>query len=119
MEKRSFYRRRAPFMPSWDRFAHTLILMTRKVARVPPEAAFRLMAVFLKMMFMVSIGEVAQLMMPQWLLANQLTLPQRMAMVDVASEAKQLAAKKAETEKGKGKDEPGNADDGNKNRDSS
>ena len=70
-EKRTFYRRYySPYMPSWDRFAQTLILMSRSVPRVPQEVAFRLMAVFLKLLLIGRITDLAQMLLPAWTTVN-------------------------------------------------
>ena len=67
-QRQNFYRsnRTAPLMPIWDRLAHVAILTTRKVERVPQEAAFRLMAVYLKLMFLPSIVGTVSAMLPLW-----------------------------------------------------
>ena len=57
-------------MPFWDRAAQTAILMTRRVARVPQEAAFRLMAVYLKMLMMVQLVDLSSMMLPVWMSHN-------------------------------------------------
>ncbi|KAF5226114.1 hypothetical protein ECC02_000675 [Trypanosoma cruzi] len=69
-ERRNYYCKRAPYFPTWDRLAQTLILMTRQVPRVPQEMAFRLMAVFLKLMLLPRIVMNAELMLPSWVATN-------------------------------------------------
>ncbi len=70
-ERRTFQRRYyPPYMPSWDRFAQTLILMARTVPRVPQEAAFRLLAVFLKLLLIGRLTDLAQMMLPSWMSVN-------------------------------------------------
>ncbi|RNF08362.1 uncharacterized protein Tco025E_07188 [Trypanosoma conorhini] len=68
--RRDYYTRRAQYFPTWDRFAQALILMTRHVPRVPQEMAFRLMAVFLKLMLLPRLVVNAELMLPSWVAAN-------------------------------------------------
>jgi len=65
LERRSFYcRHHSPFLPSWDRFARCLILFTRTAPRVPQEAAFRLMALYLKLLLIGRVTESKQLLLP-------------------------------------------------------
>ncbi|ESL09795.1 hypothetical protein TRSC58_02480 [Trypanosoma rangeli SC58] len=68
--RRDYYTRRAQYFPTWDRFAQTLILMTRNVPRVPQEMAFRLMAVFLKLMLLPRLAMNTELMLPSWVTNN-------------------------------------------------
>jgi hypothetical protein len=51
-------------MPSWDRFAQTLIMFTRRAPRVLPAEAFRLMAVFMKFLLVVRVPEMRPLLLP-------------------------------------------------------
>jgi hypothetical protein len=69
-QKHDFYKKEAPLMPLWDRVAHVAILTTRKAERVPQEAAFRLMAVYLKLMFLPSITTTVSTMLPLWMSHN-------------------------------------------------
>jgi hypothetical protein len=73
MERRWFYRaagKNAQFATTWDRVAQALILMTRPQPRVVPEAAFRLFAVFLKLMMLDRITSTTASMLPLWASAN-------------------------------------------------
>ncbi len=72
LEKQWFYRKTAvaPLVQSWNRFAQTVILMTRQTERLVPEAAFRLLAVFLKVMMQTRIAETAAIMLPIWQSVN-------------------------------------------------
>ncbi|ORC86485.1 uncharacterized protein TM35_000282010 [Trypanosoma theileri] len=69
-ERRGFYRRPVQYFPTWDRLAQALILITRQVPRVPQEMAFRLMAVFLKLMLLPQLVMSADLMLPSWVATN-------------------------------------------------
>ncbi|KAH9584234.1 hypothetical protein LSM04_004994 [Trypanosoma melophagium] len=69
-ERRGFYRKPLQYFPTWDRLAQTLILITRQVPRVPQEMAFRLMAVFLKLMLLPRIVMNADLMLASWVAMN-------------------------------------------------
>lgn len=70
--RRNFYRGgiSANFYPLWDRQAQVLIMMTRNVARVPQEAAFRLFALGIKVMLLPRVVAGAELMLPSWLAVN-------------------------------------------------
>ena len=59
-----------PRVPTWDRLAHALIVMTRPGPRVVPEAAFRLFAVFFKMTLLQRIAEMSVSMAPLWMAVN-------------------------------------------------
>ena len=69
-QKQDFYRKVQPMMPVWDRLAHVAILTTRKAERIPQEAAFRLMAVYLKLLFLPSITTTVSTMLPLWMSHN-------------------------------------------------
>ncbi|CBH11259.1 hypothetical protein, conserved [Trypanosoma brucei gambiense DAL972] len=69
-ERRTFYTQRNIFFPMWDRCAQALILITREVPRVPQEMAFRLMAVFLKLMLLPRLMMNTELMLPMWIASN-------------------------------------------------
>lgn len=71
-QRRSFYvrRNRDVYVPTWDRCAQALLLMSRSVARVPQEAAFRLFAVFLKMMLTARLADLSSVLLPVWLSHN-------------------------------------------------
>eukprot|EP00744_Colponema_vietnamica_P022119 GILI01031725.1.p1 GENE.GILI01031725.1~~GILI01031725.1.p1 ORF type:complete len:217 (+),score=32.63 GILI01031725.1:64-651(+) len=68
--QRNFNRKDKSPMPYWDRMAHTTILMSRRAARVPQEAAFRLMAVYLKLIMMVKLVDLSSMMLPLWMSHN-------------------------------------------------
>ncbi|KEG07719.1 hypothetical protein DQ04_08991000 [Trypanosoma grayi] len=68
--RRSFYRKPVQYYPTWDRVAQTLILMTRHVPRVPQEMAFRLMAVFLKLLLLPRLVVNAEVLLPSWVATN-------------------------------------------------
>ena len=73
LEKNWFYKkagRGGQLMPTWDRVAQALIALSRPAPRVVPEAAFRLFAVFMKMMLLNRIADMAAGMAPLWLAAN-------------------------------------------------
>ncbi len=73
LEQQWFYKRTGRggvLMPTWDRLAQTLILMTRPQPRVVPEAAFRLFAVFMKMMLLDRLTEAVSNMLPVWTSMN-------------------------------------------------
>ena len=65
-EKRWFYRSKLHYMPSWDRFAQTLISFSQNVPRIPQEAAFRIFAVFLKLTMIQQLVDLSALMLPSW-----------------------------------------------------
>ncbi|KAG8342793.1 hypothetical protein ERJ75_001465800 [Trypanosoma vivax] len=69
-ERRTFYTQRRTYFPMWDRCAQALVLMTREVPRVPQEMAFRLMAVFLKLLLLPRLVVNTELMLPSWVSAN-------------------------------------------------
>lgn len=69
-QKRAFYRRDQSFMPSWDRQAHALVLLTRSVARAPQAAAFRLFALYLKLLLLPRLVMERELLLPLLSLAN-------------------------------------------------
>lgn len=69
-EKRWFYQNPKSFMPTWDRSAQTLILLSRAVPRIPQEAAFRLFAVFMKMLMITKVTELTSAMLPLWSTLN-------------------------------------------------
>lgn len=70
--RRDFYRGRSMrnYYPTWDRQAQTLVMLTREVARVPQEAAFRLFTLGLKMMLLPRLVTNAELMLPSWMMMN-------------------------------------------------
>ncbi|KPI83721.1 hypothetical protein ABL78_7241 [Leptomonas seymouri] len=70
--RRDFYRSGASrsYYPTWDRQAQALVMLTRQVARVPQEAAFRLFTLGLKMMLLPRLVTNAELMLPSWALMN-------------------------------------------------
>jgi hypothetical protein len=70
--RRDFYRGGASrsYYPTWDRQAQALVMLTRQVARVPQEAAFRLFTLGLKMMLLPRLVTNAELMLPSWMLMN-------------------------------------------------
>lgn len=68
--KRSFYRKGTQYYPTWDRQAQTLILLCRQVPRVPQEAAFRLFAVFMKLLLLPQLMSVQGLALPLHVLTN-------------------------------------------------
>ena len=73
LEKQWFYRgmrRRTPLASTWDRFAQVAIMLSRPSERLVPEAAFRLLAVFLKVMLVNKIVENAAMMLPVWQSVN-------------------------------------------------
>ena len=51
-------------MPTWDRVAQAMLLMAQPVPRVVPEMAFRLFAVFLKVLMLQRIGDMALSLFP-------------------------------------------------------
>lgn len=69
-EKRWFYRSKLHYMPSWDRFAQTLISFSQTVPRVPQEAAFRIFAVFLKLTMIQQLVDLSSLLLPSWQALN-------------------------------------------------
>ncbi|KPA74679.1 putative mitochondrial hypothetical protein [Leptomonas pyrrhocoris] len=70
--RRDFYRGGASrsYYPTWDRQAQALVMLTREVARVPQEAAFRLFTLGLKMLLLPRLVTNAELMLPSWVLMN-------------------------------------------------
>lgn len=70
--RRDFYRSGASssFYPVWDRQAQVLVMLTREVARVPQEAAFRLFTLGLKMLLLPRIVVGTELLLPSWLTMN-------------------------------------------------
>lgn len=97
-EKRWFYYgKRGEYMPTWDRMAQTLILMTRTVPRVPQEAAFRIFAVFLKLLMITRITDVASMMLPLWSTMNVQGLIQQ-AKKDVAEAEEKKGSEKTSTQ---------------------
>ena len=79
------------YMPFWDRACQVLILLTRNVARVPQEAAFRLLAMHLKIMMMTSLTTTASLRLP--------VTATTMNLENLMREAKEAAAKDDEEKK--------------------
>jgi hypothetical protein len=69
-EKRWFSGCSREYMPTWDRSAQTLILLSRAAPRVPQEAAFRLFSVFMKMLMITKVTELASTMLPLWATVN-------------------------------------------------
>nr|CCC90580.1 conserved hypothetical protein [Trypanosoma congolense IL3000] len=69
-ERRAFYTKRRSYFPTWDRCAQAAILLTRDAPRVPQEIAFRLMAVFMKLILIPRLMMNAELMLPMWIAAN-------------------------------------------------
>lgn len=70
LANRTFNRKEQTPMPYWDRMAHTIVLMSRRAVRVPQEAAFRLMAVYLKLIMMVKLVDLSSMMLPIWMSHN-------------------------------------------------
>ena len=57
------HRNRA-YVPTWDRVAQVMLMMAQPVPRQTPEMAFRLFAVFLKVMMLQRIGDMAIALFP-------------------------------------------------------
>lgn len=100
-EKRWFYRGQRNYMPTWDRVAQSLILLTRTVPRVPQEAAFRIFAVFMKLLLIPRVTDLTASMLPLWTTMNMQGLIQQ-AKKEVAEQD----ASKSETATSKKTDEP-------------
>lgn len=98
-EKRWFYRDPKAFMPTWDRAAQTLILLSRTAPRVPQEAAFRLFSVFMKMLMITKVTELASTMLPLWATVNMEGLIQQ-AKKEVEENADKPAAEAVEDSSG-------------------
>ncbi|CUG86793.1 Hypothetical protein, putative [Bodo saltans] len=90
-EKRWFSGAPGTFMPTWDRSAQTLILLSRAAPRVPQEAAFRLFSVFMKMLMITKVTELASTMLPLWATVNMEGLIQQ-AKKEVAESSSDAAA---------------------------